>query len=337
MSIINRVRSLVAISFLLLLAGLVQADELRPAYLQLKELPDERFEVLWKVPALGANRRLSIDVKFDQYTRAVTELTDAAVGTSAARYWIAERQNGLQGLAFSIDGLSKTRSEVLVRIEYLDGSSITERLTPDAPAHTIAAKPGWGDTALTYFVLGVEHIWFGIDHLLFVLVLVMLVRNNRKLVITITTFTVAHSITLILAAIDWVRLPIPPVEACIALSIVFVAVEIIRAQQGQKSITQEKPWLVAFSFGLLHGLGFAAALGEIGLPENALATALLVFNLGVEAGQLTFVAAVLLLWAFVTRFINPQSMPVWLLRTPAYSIGALASFWVFERVASFWA
>ncbi|NRB42506.1 MAG: HupE/UreJ family protein, partial [Pseudomonadales bacterium] len=261
---------------------------------------------------------------------------DRHIAGASARYWVAERDQGLEGLAFSIEGLSRTRSEVLARIEYLDGSTATHRLTPDEPGHQLAEKPSALTTAWTYFILGVEHIIFGIDHLLFVFVLLLLVNNTRKLITTITAFTIAHSITLILAALGHIWVPVPPVEACIALSIVFVATEIIRAQQGRAGITEQRPWLVAFSFGLLHGLGFAAALGEIGLPQSAIATALLVFNVGVEAGQLLFVIAVLGIWRLAKNFSAVENMPQWCYRVPPYAIGSLAAFWSFERVASFW-
>jgi hydrogenase/urease accessory protein HupE len=316
-----------------LTAGFAIADELRPAYLQLTEVEPDTLEVHWKVPALDENQRLALEVRFDDSTRAITSPLDDFLGSSNLRRWKVVRPEGLAGLQLSIDGLARTNTEVLARIEYRDGTSITHRLTPDAPSYTLTAKPGWGETVQTYFVLGVEHILFGIDHLLFVFVLLLLVHDTRKLIITITAFTIAHSITLILAALDMVRIPVPPVEACIALSIVFVATEIIHAQQGHPGLTARRPWIVAFSFGLLHGLGFAAALGEIGLPQNAILTALVTFNVGVEAGQLLFVFAVLLAWRLFRQLAI--AVPAWLVRIPAYTIGGIASFWVFERVSSF--
>ncbi len=316
------------------MSGVAQADELRPAYLQLTEQDAETINVHWKVPARGGNQRLSLNVHFDESTYPLTPIRETFTGTSHQQNWSVQRPNGMTGLSLTIDGLVRTSSEVLLRLEYLDGSSVTQRLTPDVPSYTIAAKPTWGQTIVTYFVLGVEHILFGLDHLLFVFVLLLLVRSTSKLIATITAFTVAHSITLILAALELVRVPVPPVEACIALSIVFVATEIIRGQQGHPGLTARRPWLVAFTFGLLHGLGFAAALGEIGLPQNALVSALLVFNLGVEVGQLLFVFAVLALWWLIQRL--PLSLPAWSYRLPAYVVGSMAAFWVFERVASFW-
>lgn len=310
------------------------ADELRPAYLQLTETGPGTVQVHWKVPALSDGRRLALDVRFDDDTRELSSPLDDYVGNTNRRTWTVVRDAGMAGMRVRVEGLARTNTEVLARIEYQDGTSITHRLTPDAPAYELAAKPGWGETVRTYFVLGVEHILFGIDHLLFVFVLLLLVPDTRKLIITITAFTIAHSITLILAALDLVRIPVPPVEACIALSIVFVATEIIHGRQGRPGLTARRPWIVAFSFGLLHGLGFAAALGEIGLPQNAILTALVTFNVGVEAGQLLFVFAVLIAWHWMQKL--PLRIPPSLVRVPAYAIGGMASFWVFERVASFW-
>ena len=183
----------------------------------------------------------------------------------------------------------------------------------------------------TYTMLGVEHILLGIDHLLFVFALLLLVPGRRMLIWTITSFTLAHSVTLAAATLGWVRVPQAPVEAVIALSILFVAMEIVHWKQGRPGITRRWPWLVAFTFGLLHGFGFAGALSEIGLPEHAIPLSLLFFNLGVEAGQLMFIAAVLLLWAGLGRLRFPQ----WAWRVPVYAIGSLAAFWTIERIAGF--
>lgn len=320
---------------LLTLASAVgQADNLRPAYLQITEAADQQFQVFWKVPARGTAARLSLDVQFDGSVRATGERRGAFVDQAHIQQWTITADNGLAGTAVTITGLDRTNTDALMRVEYRDGTSSTYRFSPDAPTQRITARPTWADTARTYFGLGVTHILFGFDHLLFVLALLLLIRGTRKLVVAITAFTLAHSITLILASVGVIAVPVPPVEACIALSIVFVATEIIRGQQGQPGLTASRPWIVAFAFGLLHGLGFAAALGQIGLPQNAIPTALVVFNLGVEAGQLLFVGAVLAVWRVLMML--PVKQPAWGLRASAYLIGSLASFWVFERVGSFW-
>ena len=334
----NRVIRLMMLLPLLWVSAL-QADELRPAYLQLQQVNPQTFEVIWRLPALGDNRKLALDVSFGEDAEVITKPQALPVamasGNSTYSRWQMQRAQGLEGLSVTINGLSRTNSEVLLRLEYLDGTSATHRLTPDAPQYTVPLKPSWGQTLQTYFVLGVEHIWFGIDHLLLVFALLLLVRDIRKLVWTITAFTLAHSITLIMASMAWVSLPIPPIEACIALSIAFIAAEVLRVQQGGVSLTQQRPWLVAFGFGLLHGLGFAAALSEIGLPQNALVPALVVFNLGVEAGQLVFVVCVLLLWRAVDRPLALSQWPPSIRKIPTYLVGSLAAFWTIERVLSF--
>jgi hydrogenase/urease accessory protein HupE len=184
----------------------------------------------------------------------------------------------------------------------------------------------------TYVRLGVEHILFGIDHLLFVLCLLLLVRDIRRLLGTITAFTLAHSITLAAATLGFVRVSATPVEATIALSIVFLASELVRGEAGRSAVTRSYPWLVAFSFGLLHGLGFAGALAEIGLPQGEIPLALFAFNVGVELGQLAFITAVLLLARLVR--VVPLRLPAWAPDTAGYAIGAMASFWVFSRLAA---
>jgi hydrogenase/urease accessory protein HupE len=232
--------------------------------------------------------------------------------------------------------LQNTGIDVLVRVERLDGSQQLERILAIDPGFTLKRSPGAGEVILTYTWLGIEHILLGFDHLLFVLALVMIVRGMKSLLLTVTAFTVAHSITLVLATLGIANLPGPPVEAAIALSIVFVAVEILHLRQGREGLAVRKPWLVAFAFGLLHGFGFAGALAEVGLPQNAIPLALAFFNVGVEIGQLLFIAVVLLLM-WLARLLLSNLL---LERAPllvAYGIGGLASYWVIERTVSFWA
>jgi len=221
---------------------------------------------------------------------------------------------------------------VLVRIERLDGTTQVGRVTPDAPDFVVTAAASSAEVALTYLKLGVEHILLGIDHLLFVLALLILVQGTHKLIVTITAFTVAHSITLAGASLGFLSVPGAPVEACIALSIVFVAAEIVHGRNGQPGLTARRPWIVAFAFGLLHGFGFASALHEVGLPQTDIPLALLFFNVGVEVGQLIFIAAVLAVIALARRI--PVSLPAWVWRVPPYAIGAVASFWLIERLVA---
>jgi hydrogenase/urease accessory protein HupE len=226
---------------------------------------------------------------------------------------------------------------VLARFEMLDGRSWTVIARPSEPWIEIAGSPGPFPVAGAYLLHGVEHILFGFDHLLFVLALILIVRSTRMLLLTVTGFTVAHSITLSLATLGVLHVPGPPVEACIALSILLVAREILRLQSGEQSLTASWPWAVAFSFGLLHGLGFASALIDIGLPQGNIPLALFTFNVGVEVGQLAFIAAVLGVMQLAKQFRMPYVFE-WRLRSvTAYGVGTVAAFWFVERLAGFWA
>jgi hydrogenase/urease accessory protein HupE len=251
--------------------------------------------------------------------------------------WVVKCAGGLTGGRIHIAGLSATMTDVLVRLERLDGTTQVTRLTPSAPSFVVEAAPRALQVARTYLALGVEHILGGIDHLLFVLALLILVKGTRRLIWTVTAFTVAHSLTLAGATLGFVHVPGPPVEAAIALSIVFVAAEIIHSRQGKAGLTERFPWVVAFTFGLLHGLGFASALNEVGLPQAAIPVALLFFNVGVEIGQLLFIASVFIFIALARqaarRIAVPQ--PAWAWRVPPYAIGSVAAFWVIQRVAAF--
>jgi hydrogenase/urease accessory protein HupE len=197
----------------------------------------------------------------------------------------------------------------------------------------VEALPGTWQVARTYLALGVEHILAGIDHLLFVFALLLLVKGTNRLIATITAFTIAHSLTLAAATLGWVHVPAPPVEAAIALSIVFLAVEIIRSQRGTIVLTQQFPWIIALIFGLLHGFGFAGALSEVGLPQSAIPVALMCFNIGVEIGQLIFVASVIALMKILRhlQFNWPASAKI----IPPYLIGSCAAFWVIQRLTAF--
>ena len=251
--------------------------------------------------------------------------------------WRIRVPDGLDGKAIVFSQLSETRIDVLARLVRLDGTVQLERILPMHPGFVGRPSPGPLEVVTTYTILGIEHILSGFDHLLFVLALVLLVEGTRRLLMTITAFTAAHSLTLAGATLGWVHVPGPPVEASIALSIVFVASEIVHRRQGRASVTQSYPWVVAFTFGLLHGFGFAGALAEVGLPQSSIPIALLFFNVGVEIGQLLFVAAVLAVIAVGSRAVQRLrlSQPPWLWRAAPYAIGALASFWLVERIAAF--
>jgi hydrogenase/urease accessory protein HupE len=320
---------------LLLLATLAftpaaMAHEIRPAFLQVREIEPQVYDFLWKTPARG-DMRLALNVIQPAGCANVSDPRATLVDGAVIQRWRTQCEGGLVDKTLAIENLPQTLTDAIVRIELIGRSPQTLRLTPDQPSAAIPDRQPWTEVAASYFVLGVEHILFGFDHLLFVLALLILVRDPRRLIGAVTAFTIAHSLTLAGTTFGWVRLPIAPVEATIALSILFVAVEIMRVHAGQESLTARLPWLASFAFGLLHGFGFAGALREIGMPEDATPLALLFFNLGVEAGQLAFIAAVLAsLWAY--RRLAPAP-PAWALRAPVYVIGAAAAFWFIERTA----
>ena len=321
-----------------------RSDELRPGYLELRQTDPGTYSLLFKIPARGEDLRLAVYVKLPEGTHDVgAPRISFGDGAYVERRTI-RRDGGLTGHAISIEGLSATSTDVLVRIETLAGAIQTERLSPTRTAFVVQATPGATEVATTYLRLGVEHILFGFDHLLFVLALVILVRDWRRVALTVTAFTIAHSITLAAAALGFVNVPGPPVEATIALSIMLVAVEILNARAGKPSLTARLPWLVAFSFGLLHGFGFAGALAEVGLPQHAIPVALLFFNVGVEIGQLVFVAAVLSLISLLRHVASRRWETAPVRRAfdrldvgIAYGIGVIAAYWLIERTAAFFA
>jgi hydrogenase/urease accessory protein HupE len=259
------------------------------------------------------------------------------VNNAFTERWTVKRAGGLTGGTIHIAGLTATMTDVLVRLERRDGTTQVTRLTPSAPSFVVEAAPRAMQVAATYLILGVEHILLGIDHLLFVLALLILVKGTRRLLATVTAFTVAHSLTLAGATLGFVHMPGPPVEAAIALSIVFVAAEIVHSGQGMKGLTERFPWIVAFTFGLLHGFGFASALSEVGLPQTAIPVALLFFNVGVEIGQLLFIAFVFAVIATARQVMRrfAVSQPTWTWRVPPYAIGSVAAFWAVQRIVAF--
>ncbi|HSM21628.1 MAG TPA: HupE/UreJ family protein [Rubrivivax sp.] len=327
---------------LLLLLGMglappAAADEFRPAYLQLRQVDATTYDVLWKLPALDEATTLKLRPQFPPGTQDITPLRSSYAAGTAVQRWRVQAEGGLAGKSIEFPNLASSRIDVLVRVERSDGTAQVGRVLPLAPRFVVTASPGAFEVAQTYTVLGIEHILMGVDHLLFVLALLILVQGTRRLVATITAFTLAHSLTLFAATLGWLNVPGPPVEAVIALSIVFVAGEIVHARQGRPGLTQRWPWFVAFSFGLLHGLGFAGALAEVGLPPLSIPMALLFFNVGVEIGQLIFIAVVLAAIALGRRIARGLKLeaPSWWWRVPPYAIGGIASFWVLQRVAAF--
>lgn len=316
----------------------VGGHEVRPAYLQLTEVAAGRFEVVWKQPILpapeaGLSRRLPLDPAFPAHCREeARELPEATRAALIERWMLACGGRGLLNAEIAIAGLPRTLTDVLLRVRFLDGDPIDHVLQPEAPGVTLSRSARASAGLPAYFRLGTEHLLFGFDHILFVVGLMFCVRRLWQLLQIVTAFTVAHSVTLAASTLGVLTLPQQPVEAVIALSILFVAVELARGRDGERSLMARSPWLIAFGFGLLHGFGFAGALAEIGLPEQARAAALLLFNVGVEIGQLMVVGALLLCVRLAQ--LGSVRIPDVTRSLPIYIMGIVSAFWFVERVAS---
>jgi hydrogenase/urease accessory protein HupE len=331
----GRLTRLVLSAALLLLAGLVQAPpsqahEIRPALLDITEREPGWFDVTWKVPVRG-ERALPLSPVLPPSLIPVGPPAVHKVPGASVQYSTYKTDGGsLVGETISIDGLTAQQIDVLLEIKLADGSVHSAILRSKSPSFDIPAQGSHWDVAWSYWIMGTTHILGGIDHLLFVLALMLIVPGYWMLFKTITAFTVAHSISLGLAALGFVHIPPGPTEAVIALSILFLAVEVVHSRQGKVSLTERAPWVVAFLFGLFHGLGFAGALTKIGLPEHAIPLALFMFNVGVETGQIVFLSAVLAAMAVLRRV--PIAWPAGSWRLAPYAIGSAAAFWVIERV-----
>jgi hydrogenase/urease accessory protein HupE len=309
-------------------SGTASAHELRPGMLELRETQPGTYALLWKRPAGGEVEIriapvLPADCRFA--APGASQLTPGALvvrGTVTC-------DGGLRGRTIAIGGLGSTFTDVLVRVDHADGWQETHLVKPTNPTLTLGERTTALQRSGAYLRLGIEHILLGADHLLFVLGLLLIVRERWMLVKTITSFTLAHSITLAIATLGYASAPLPPLNAAIALSILFLGPEIVRAWQGQSSFTIRHPWVVAFAFGLLHGFGFASGLATMGLPRTELPLALLLFNVGVELGQIAFVLLVILLErAFrVLRIEWPRPVAA----LPGYVVGSLGAFWTLQR------
>jgi hydrogenase/urease accessory protein HupE len=327
---------------LVLLAGLgsaADADVYRPAYLEIRQTDAETYDLLWKLPARGPDARLALSLDLPGDVAKNGPVRTVYVGNAFVDSFSFSRPGGLAGARIGVNGLVGSSNEVLVRIELLDGSTQVARLTPTVESFVIEAAPEFGEVLRTYTLFGIQHIWAGMDHLLFVACLILIAGSWRRILVTITGFTIAHSITLTLAALELLRIPVPPVEAVIALSIVFLAREL--ALDRRDTLTWRYPIAVSASFGLLHGFGFASALAELGLPSSDIPTALLSFNLGVEIGQIVFVvvvmAAVRVFGAVMHTLSSGQASGLRLAESAViYGIGGLSMMWTMQRLGAFW-
>ena len=308
------------------------AHRLSPAFFGLTETVPNTFDVQWKVSISGGLAAV-LEPRVPDGCSLTEGVRTTVIDDMRLQHGALSCSDGLGGKAFTVNGLAQTQTDVLLRIDYLDGTVSNQRLTPDAPTVTILERPSAFETVRTYLVYGVEHILLGFDHLLFVLALLLIVQGIGRLVATVTAFTVAHSITLGAATLGFAHVPSAPVEAVIALSILFLASELARQRAGVNvdaaNLTQRFPWVVASSFGLLHGFGFAGALSDVGMPQQDVPLALLFFNIGVELGQLLFIAAVFG-FAWLVRLSAVRVPAIWP-RVVAYGVGSIAAFLVVER------
>lgn len=319
--------------FLFLSTLVVQADEIRPAYLEVKESQEKQYNFLLKLPIKGT-KQLPISLVMPKNCTTNIEPRIHRVNGALLKQWSMACPKGIYGETLAFKGLAESNTDLLLRLEFLNSTSQSVLLTPSKTSYTIDKEASSFQIVQTYTWLGITHILLGFDHILFVFALLLIVKSMRRLLWTITAFTVAHSITMVGATLGVMSLPQQPVEAMIALSILFLAMEIVHEKQGKVGLTSRYPWLIAFIFGLLHGFGFAGALAEIGLPQQAVTLALLFFNLGVELGQIMFVAAVVLIAYFLKR-LNQAPLLQKVETIIVYGIGSLSSFWVFERLSGF--
>jgi hydrogenase/urease accessory protein HupE len=316
---------------ILVISSLASAHEARPAYLELKETALGQYAVLWRTPVL-AGMRLPVALALPDDVKNLSEPNVQELADSVVEHrTIDAGANGLAGKRIEFPGLQLTIADVLVRVEMLDGRKWTTIVHPSQPWVEIAASQSWAGVVGTYVLQGIRHILFGADHMLFVLGLLLIVKDRWMLLKTVTAFTVAHSVTLAIATLGCAEVPVVPLNAAIALSILFLGPEIVRSWRGETSFTIRHAWVVAFAFGLLHGFGFASALTSAGLPRHELPLALVSFNVGVELGQLGFIALVL---ALERSFrILEVRWPGWVEALPGYTVGSLGAFWMIQRVS----
>jgi hydrogenase/urease accessory protein HupE len=309
--------------------GSARADELKPGYLELTQDSPNLWTLIWKAPNKG-DLTDAVKPHIPSGCNMIAQSQQLS-GIGIVLTQKLDCSTPLDGVTFGLSGLENTVSDVLVRIAPLDQPVQAARLTPKSPMIEIADKPQRLDVVRAYGLLGIEHILTGYDHLLFVLTLVLLLQQGWRVAAAVTAFTLAHSFTLIASTLGFIGLPRLGVESCIALSIVFLAVEVVKIDATRPRMSERYPWGVAFVFGLLHGFGFAGALSEIGLPQGEVPAALLAFNLGVEIGQLVIVGGVLTLLALIRRLV--PAIGALVVKISAYGIGAIASAWLIERLA----
>lgn len=312
-------------------AGTAHAHESQPGTLDLNQVARDRYEVVWRAP-IYFGRPHPARLELPEHWKTVVPRSERLLSDSQVlRQVVTVGERGVEGRVVRFPGLENTITDVFVRLNRLDGTTMTAVVRPSKPQVELRGERPWYASAGEYTALGFHHILQGIDHLLFVLGLLLIVKGRMVLLKTVTAFTVAHSITLAVATLGFARAPLPPLNASIALSILFLGPEIVRSRRGETSVTIRYPWLVAFAFGLLHGFGFASGLTTTGMPRAELPFALLFFNVGVELGQLVFVVTALAL-ARSFRTLEVQ-WPRWVEALPGYTVGGLGAYWTIQRTA----
>ena len=309
--------------------GFAAAHESQPGSLEIRQLTTDSFEITWRAPIYYGKphpAQLQLPENWENRAKPTQKRTaDSILHT----YLISTSGKSIEGSIVTFSGLETTITDVFVRLSRLDGTVMTAIARPTKPFVTLRGDRPWHVTAGEYLFLGFHHILLGVDHLLFVLGLLLIVKGKMMLLKTITSFTVAHSITLGLATLGYAQIPLLPLNTAIALSILFLGPEVMRARRGETSLTIRFPWVVAFIFGLLHGFGFASGLSVSGMPRAELPWALLCFNIGVELGQLLFVVVAL---ALARSFLVLQiTWPRWAFYIPGYTVGGLGAFWTIQR------
>jgi hydrogenase/urease accessory protein HupE len=302
-----------------------------PSLLEVRETEPGHALVRWKQPAVRVSGSGLVPV-MSESCRTCAEPETSTEDTGVVASWEIDCLGGLVGQTIWVEGIAASQANVLLRLVLADGRSVRHVLTADQPSFVVPEREGALDVMAGYGRLGIEHILTGFDHLLFVLGLVLLVGGGRRLLWTVTAFTLGHSVTLALAILGFVRVPQRPIEAGIAFSIYVLAVELAPRESRKPTLLERAPWLVAGLFGLLHGLGFAGALAQVGLPPGEIPLALFSFNVGIEAGQLVFVGIVLVTWEVLRTL--PVRWPPLAIYLPAYAMGTLAAFWFFQRLAA---
>lgn len=335
-----RLGVLLLVSIFALAPSDVRAHALDPGYLEITAFGPSQWRVTWRKPQVQG-QPMQIEAVLPEGCSPRRGSTSSFDGRAFLSSWVASCEAGLVGGEIRIEGLENTRTDVLLRYAISPEATLqTARLTAATPAYRVPEVLGPLGIATGYLALGVDHILNGVDHLLFVFMLLLLIREWRPLIAAVTSFTIAHSISLGAASLGWIIVPAQPVEVIVALSIAFLAAEILHDPRDTPRLSERYPWAIAFAFGLLHGLGFARALLEVGLPEGDVPLALFSFNIGVELGQLMFIAVVLTLGAAMSRLypalVHSLSAPrSSSLKLVTYAVGSLAMFWSIERVAEF--